>query len=131
MGKSSVMVSIDSNLMDMAKKTMKGRVSGVCENAIRKELGIQQEQPDELVLLQELLERKGQVQRLAQMEDGGSAIRYVANKIKAIDGKNPETVQEKISFWERVRKEALTLLMKKRVEGEKVSPAPLPKGGKL
>lgn len=129
MSKSAVMISMDSTLSSKAKDKLKGRVSSICEEAIRKELGIVENAPDELKQLQDLLETKTQVQRMAQAEGGETAVRMVAMKLKKEMGE-PETVAQKLSFWEKVRLEAQKILIRGRLEGtKKVSPVPLPKNG--
>jgi hypothetical protein len=130
MSKSAIMISMDSELSSKAKEKLKGRVSSICEEAIRKELGIVENVPDELKQLELLLELKQDVQRLSTAEGGLTAVRIVAGKLKKELGRSPETMSEKISFWETIKRETRKILIRGRLEGEqKVSPAPLPKKG--
>jgi NMD protein affecting ribosome stability and mRNA decay len=129
MSKSNVMISLESELGIKAKQKLKGRVSAICEDAIRKELGIVENVPDELQQLEALLEVKQEVQRLSTADGGSLAVRVVAAKLKKELGRSPETFKEKLDFWQTIKTEVRKILIRGRLEGEKkVSPAPLPKG---
>ena len=125
MSKSNIMISIDSELIQKSKERLKGNVSKICEGAIRKELGIIENAPDEMKQLEQLLEIKQNVQRLATQDGGNFVVRMVAADLKKKNGE-PKTFKEKLSFWETIYKEAKLKLIRARTE-DKVSPAPLPK----
>lgn len=123
MVKTSVLVCIDSELMALAKEKLKGQVSRICNEAIRKELAIAEASPDELVELQKLIELKANVQRLATQDGGTTAVRVVAGNLRKEKG-SPNSITEKVSFWSEVYRGAKLILIKEKVKG--VSPAPLP-----
>jgi hypothetical protein len=119
MSKSNVMISLESDLYEKAKKELKGKVSSICEDALRKELNIQEEAPSELLQLQQLIEIKRKVQDLALLEGGDSAIKIVAHKIKKEEHFNPETPEERIKFWTRIFDEVKLKLIRQKLNPEK------------
>jgi predicted metal-dependent hydrolase len=129
MVKSSLTISIDSQVLEKAREKFKEQLGKIAEEAYRKELNIVENTPDEVQTLQELLELKQDVQRMALQEGGETAIRLMAKEVKKELGKTPETVQEKLGFWKKVRVGAQKMLLRTKL-GEKDIPSPLEKEAK-
>lgn len=122
----NIMISLSSDLAKEAKTKLKGRVSSICAEALKKELNFIENQPSEEQLLQELLEVKQEVQKMGYLEGGATAIKSVASEIIHKKGRNPQTFEEKLCFWKEIKEKARHILMR-----QKVSPTTPSKKGDL
>ena len=121
MSKSSLTISINTEVLELSRKKFPKDLGRITEEAFKRELGVVENVPDEMKQLEQLLEVKQNVQRLATQDGGNLTVRIIASDLKKKNGE-PKTFKEKLTFWETIYREAKLRLIRARTE-EKVSPA--------
>jgi len=113
MVKGNILLSIDSEVLKKARHQLKGRIGKVCEKALMQEL--EMVHTDEVALLQELIDTRRSVETILQMQDGRKIVLDAIKEVKVKEPKAPETLQEKISFWRKVKRIVTIKALKGRV----------------